>query len=856
VACFAAVVIELGWSASVWAAVSEWISTGGGDWTSAPNWNFGDVPNGSEDGAIFGNAIVGPATVTVNADIRVNEITFESTHSYNLAGDGMHTLSFSSDAVIDVVAGSHTISARLISDQAGALIPKTGAGSLVLTGATYKLLYYVGIDAGTIIVENTQLNSNHFEVRTGVLSVVNGGVLDSVNLIIGNQTTETGIVTVDGMGSRLDIEDYLSISGTLTISRGGAVTLDAFGVGVIGDSGRSGRVIVDGQGSIWHSTRLDIGRSGSGELRITGGGNVRCFDCLLGEQPGSSGVVRVEGAGSKLTSDLELIVGASGTASLNVSGLGQVLVDARLHVGPNGIVDVTQNGAVVIGLGGAAVPGTVHVTAEFASITGSGKIAGDVLISRGRLAPGNSPGIIEIDGDYTQQANGVLEIEFGGLMPGTEHDQVIVTGNATLDGRLEVPVINDFVPQVGDEITFLTAAQRNGTFNALVAPNLDSVDPTLAFRVVYGPDNVRLRVVERSDGIQFDAVTEDANWSAPTTWSTGIIPQSEHAITIENLVDVPGVAQRVAMDLSTPALVHQLTVQDDSDPITVRVESGKYLSSTTGVMIGGHGVIELDGGNLDSSIVAVDGGGMLAGNGTVRANVSLTNGVLRPGFSVGHLDVVGNYQQGSNATLLMDIEGQGQFDTIDITGDVQLGGTLRIDASNLTTSNPGDSFEIITAPPGTPLVGAFNTIETVGNNDIYFSVRYDPGDPDPDVLRSAGVSALVWDRGDMNRSGEIDDVDFRLFVLGLMNPSRYFDECYCDDYGQAGGDFSGNGRLDFDDTVEFEATLNRRGMSAAGLYAAFAEYFSTVPEPSSVTLAVLGSLIIGLRRRSHVRCSG
>ena len=48
--------------------------------------------------------------------------------------------------------------------------------------------------------------------------------------------------------------------------------------------------------------------------------------------------------------------------------------------------------------------------------------------------------IIKIDGDYTQENGGVLEIEVGGLEPGTQHDQLQATGFAALAGRLEVPI--------------------------------------------------------------------------------------------------------------------------------------------------------------------------------------------------------------------------------------------------------------------------------------------------------------------------------------------------------------------------------------------------------------------------------
>ena len=70
--------------------------------------------------------------------------------------------------------------------------------------------------------------------------------------------------------------------------------------------------------------------------------------------------------------------------------------------------------------------------------------------------------------------------------------------------------------------------------------------------------------------------------------------------------------------------------------------------------------------------------------------------------------------------------------------------------------------------------------------------------------------------------------------------SRFFAQCNCDIFPQEGGDFSGNGRLDFDDIPGFQNQLAGMGMSPDALSAAFDRYFSNVPEPSSAILAICG----------------
>ncbi len=87
----------------------------------------------------------------------------------------------------------------------------------------------------------------------------------------------------------------------------------------------------------------------------------------------------------------------------------------------------------------------------------------------GTLAPGNSPGTTEIEGDYTIMDAGTLEIEVEGTAEG-EFDELLVGGNATLDGTLEIQVEGHYEPDVGDTIIVLTAASISGEFSSVTTP--------------------------------------------------------------------------------------------------------------------------------------------------------------------------------------------------------------------------------------------------------------------------------------------------------------------------------------------------------------------------------------------------
>ena len=86
---------------------------------------------------------------------------------------------------------------------------------------------------------------------------------------------------------------------------------------------------------------------------------------------------------------------------------------------------------------------------------GTGVVNGNVINS-GTVSPGNSPGTLTVNGNYTQNADGTLRIEVAGRSPG-QFDLLTVSGHASLAGRLQLVRVGGFKLRVGDRITFLTA---------------------------------------------------------------------------------------------------------------------------------------------------------------------------------------------------------------------------------------------------------------------------------------------------------------------------------------------------------------------------------------------------------------
>ena len=86
-------------------------------------------------------------------------------------------------------------------------------------------------------------------------------------------------------------------------------------------------------------------------------------------------------------------------------------------------------------------------------------------------------------------------------------------------------------------------------------------------------------------------------------------------------------------------------------------------------------------GRHDLHSVRVSYGATLAGNSryTLQPGQAFVNeGTVAPGNSLGRIDIVGNYQQGPQGTLALEVDGQGGHDTLAVTGNAALDGRLAI----------------------------------------------------------------------------------------------------------------------------------------------------------------------------------
>jgi T5SS/PEP-CTERM-associated repeat protein len=281
-----------------------------------------------------------------------------------------------------------------------------------------------------------------------------------------------GEVLVDGAGSKL-LTDQLTVgelgTGKLTVQDGGLVEVADFGSVAIGNAvGGQGEVLVQDPGSALtvgsNNFGFDVGKWGHGKLNIENGGLVwNKGDAVVGRfLDASQSTVVVDGADSLWRSGEMTPLGFAGNILLDTGAVMTVQNGGQVETGvlqvQNGSRVLLDNGDLFVSLFDL-LPG--------ATLAGNGTIAGDV-VNNGVIVPGQSPGKLAISGDYTQSADGRLEIELAGYGPGTQFDLLEIGGTATLGGTLQVSLLGGFLPGLADTFDFLTAGSIEGTFDQVL----------------------------------------------------------------------------------------------------------------------------------------------------------------------------------------------------------------------------------------------------------------------------------------------------------------------------------------------------------------------------------------------------
>ena len=209
--------------------------------------------------------------------------------------------------------------------------------------------------------------------------------------------------------------------------------------------------------------------------------------------------------------------------SIVKTGSGDWRIDGTQTHGAGASLDV-QEGRVVFdsdaGIGGANLAVTVSggevkfaVDQALASLT----------VNAGSIDIGSSPG--QITTNTYSQADGVtLDIELNGTTGGSQFDQIVVTGAASIDGDLNLQL--GFSPNFGNQFTIIAADALTGTFDTISGVLHDNL--TMGLAVMYTADDVIVTSTYAGDATldlqvnELDLAQVAANWNQTgQTWSGG-----------------------------------------------------------------------------------------------------------------------------------------------------------------------------------------------------------------------------------------------------------------------------------------------------------------------------------------------
>jgi filamentous hemagglutinin family protein len=304
------------------------------------------------------------------------------------------------DATINITAGA------VVNILTGA--DETGPGLQIARNAGSKGT--VVVDNATVnIIQTTPLleYGAYLNLRGGdaELTVRNGGVINLTGeeafFGVGGDATGNGLVRITGSGSQINVSGFDSSiqigrsgRGEIIVENGGALNSvfinvghNAGSTGLLTVTGSNSQINLSGVGSYDGSptgASLTIGRGGTGTVNVTNGGQILIAGAsnpfpgfTLGRDVGGVGTLLVSGAGSRIeiTSDITgkvpgddtgyIAIGRDGKGTVDVRSGGQIINSA------NGITLVAREpgseGALIVDGAGSLFLGgaVVHVSKDF-----------------------------------------------------------------------------------------------------------------------------------------------------------------------------------------------------------------------------------------------------------------------------------------------------------------------------------------------------------------------------------------------------------------------------------------------------------------------------------------------------------
>lgn len=358
-----------------------------------------------------------------------------------------------------------------------------------------------GEGSGLVVTGNIDLRgmdlSSQVEVSEGGRLEAGGRLqIGSTSSGVGFELRGRSRLEVHGSGSRLVVGGALEVGwadgATVRAAEGAVVSAGSIQVGNPRTTGSypASEGMLDIGASVgdapvaagFVNTAGGIAFGTTGSLRFNHSDEAHVFGAALRSINAGNGRLEHHAGTTVLTAD-----NAAFTGSTRVYG-GTLVVDGAL-----GSASVSVDGGAALG--------------------GSGRLLGTLVVREGgRLLPGRSPGVLTIEGDLQMDPGSTLVLEVGGPAAGTEHDRLVVHGDAGLAGAtLELAFIDGFAPVAGQSFSVFAVA---GSFVAPAQVTVSGLLEGWSYELAFDGDAGSFTLWSLSDGVPIPAVP-----APPAAWT-------------------------------------------------------------------------------------------------------------------------------------------------------------------------------------------------------------------------------------------------------------------------------------------------------------------------------------------------
>ena len=680
------------------AGAGTWILSGTNTYTGATNVTVGELRISSA-GAMNGTsgiAVTSGATLALDGGIIVG-----SGKTVTINGSGTNF-----QGALTSNSGNNEWAGNVTIGSANARIGNLGAaaGDLKISGVidsgvnVFGILFRTGI-AGTSVTltgANTYLGDTTLATNTptGGSVILSGGAnrLPIATKLIMGTSTVSGVLDLNGQNQEVAGISVGQASGTLS-NEVKSTTAATFTVNTAAASPSTYSGIITGGISLVKTGTEKLTLSGAntytGTTTISGGtlqlgaagttGSLATTSAIVND--GTFAINRTNAvtqgtdfSGAPITGTGGFTQAGSGTTTLNAANTytgGTTLTAGILQANHNdafGTGAVTINGTRLIVNAGVTVPNAINIGVN----TGA---AGVGLLQPAGTGVGTFSGAINI-------TNGTPA---GGLFAGTAtadlHLSGVITSTVGLSQRLNTVIYSG--GGTGYNALTVTGTARVGATNGIATSATVNLGGSGNANLDLNGFNQSLAGVTRIANTTIIGNSSTTADSVLTTTGT-----SEYAGTIVNVL---GAGTRTT----------GLTVASGALTLT-------GVNTYTGATTIDAGTLVVTG-SISGSAVTVNTGGTLGGTGTTGALTVNTGGTVSPGLSPGQLNT-GAFTLNTGASLALEVNGTlaGNYDVLNVTGGVTLGGTLSLSGSYLTTpSVTNDLFFAIINDGSDAITGTF-----------------------------------------------------------------------------------------------------------------------------------------------------